>query len=579
MTTSGAHGITRPISIINASAGLASTNITIVATNTLPAPPAPTGVTAVGGNGQVIVSWDIVPGATTYNLWRTTTSGGPYSLLAGNIGGVNLGYTDSKVTNSTTYYYVVTANGNGASVNSAEVSATPQAIVTGLTATATNGQILLNWNRSSGTDYNVKRSTATSGPYTTIASSIAGTNYTDSNVAACQTYYYVVTINNAGIESPNSAEASTALPGALPPQFTSVDIGSVGLAGSASYCGGQFTVSGSGVDIWNSADAFQFVYCYVPISTNCDIRARVASVQNTAGNAKAAVMIRETLNPNSRHALVDVEPSAGIEFLFRTNTAGPTYVASVAGQTAPNWVRLTRTNNLFSAFWSPDGNTWNQIGTATNISMTNASAYAGLAVCAHNNAALNASLIDNFSASFLPANTAPTLAPIANQIVNVGQTVGITALAGDTDSPPQTLAFSLASAPASATLNQINNTNAAFSWRPGVASANMLNPVSLKVTDNGLPSLSATQNFTITVNPLALPKVPSVGWSNGQFTVLVTNSLVGPDYAVQGSSNLINWSTLFITNSPPTNSFRWTDTNALTLPVQFYRVKIGPPLP
>ena len=69
---------------------------------------------AVGGNAQVTVSWDIVPGATTYNLWRATTSGGPYTLIAGNIGGVNLGYTDTNVTNLTTYYYVVTANGTTA---------------------------------------------------------------------------------------------------------------------------------------------------------------------------------------------------------------------------------------------------------------------------------------------------------------------------------------------------------------------------------------------------------------------------------------------------------------------------------
>jgi beta-galactosidase len=567
-----------PITLTATSAGLASTNIIILTTNSLPAPLAPTGLAAVGGNGQVTVSWDIVPGATTYNLWRATTSGGSYSLLAGNLGGVNLGYNDSKVTNSTTYYYVVTANGNGTGANSAEVSATPKAIVTGLTATATNGQIVLNWNRTTGTNYNVKRSTVTSGPYTTIASSIASTNYTDSSAVSCQTYYYVVTMINAGNESPNSAEASAELMGMIPPQFTSVDIGSVGLPGSAAYCGGQFTVSGSGADIWNTADAFQFVYTYVPVSTNCDVRARVVSVQNTSGNAKAALMIRETLNSGSRHALVDVEPSAGIEFLFRTNTAGSSYSVTVSGQTAPNWVRLTRTNNTFTAYWSPDGNTWNQIA-VTNIPMANASAYIGLAVCAHNNAALSTSLMDNFSASFLAANTAPTLASIANQTVNVGQTVALAALANDTDSPPQKLVFYLSGAPSGATFNQINNTNAAFGWRPGVASANSLNPVTLKVTDNGLPSLSATQNFTITVNPLTLPQVPSVSWSNGQLTMLVTNSIVGPDYAVLGSSNLTGWSTLFVTNSPPTNFFRWTDTNAMIFPAQFYRIKIGPPLP
>ncbi len=213
------------ITLTATAAGLTSTNITLTAAATLPSPAAPAGVAAVGGNAQVTVSWDIVPGAATYNLWRATTSSGPYTLIAGNIGGVNLGYTDGGVTNLTKYYYVVTANGNGTSVNSAEVSATPAAIVTGLTATASSSQIVLNWNGSPGANYNVKRSFVTGGPYTTLATSIANTNYTDSSAAACQTYYYVVTITNAGNESLPSAEANATLPGALPPQFTSTDVG------------------------------------------------------------------------------------------------------------------------------------------------------------------------------------------------------------------------------------------------------------------------------------------------------------------------------------------------------------------
>jgi len=535
-------------------------------------------VAAVGGNAQVTVTWDVVPGASTYNLWRSTSRGGPYTLIAGNIGSVNLGYIDSVVTNLATYYYVVTANGNGASVNSAEVSATPAVIVTGLTATASNGQIVLNWNGSPGASYNVKRSFSTQGPYTTIASAITSTHYTDSSVALCQTYFYVVTVTNAGYESLPSNEASASGPGGvLPSPWLNTDIGSVGLPGSAAYCNGQFTISGSGADIWGNDDAFQFVYYYVPASTNCDIRARVASVQNTSGNAKAAVMIRESLAANSVHALVDVEPSSGIELLFRTNTGGSSYVSVVANETAPNWVRLTRTNNTFTAFWSPDGISWAQIGTPTNINMA-VGAYVGLAVCAHNNAVLNMSVLDSVSASFLPT-TPPSLAAVSNRTVNVGQTVALTASATDTNSPPQMLTFTLLSGPTNATLTQINNTNAAFSWRPGVKNANTTNPITLKVADYGLPNLSATQGFTIAVNPLVLPTVGSVGWSNGQFTMLVTNSIVGPDYAVQASSNLVSWSALFSTNSPPTPSFQWTDSNALALPRQFFRVKIGPPLP
>jgi len=155
----------------------------------------------------------------------------------------------------------------------------------------------------------------------------------------------------------------------------------------------------------------------------------------------------------------------------------------------------------------------------------------------------------------------------------------LTASATDTDAAPPTLNFNLLRGPPGAAFVQVNNTNAVFSWRPGVTNANSTNPITLTVADYGWPSLSSTQNFTVFVNPLALPSVPSAGWRNGQFTLFVTNSLVGPDYAVQVSSNLFNWNTRFITNSPPSNSFQWTDTNALALPVQFYRVKTGPPLP
>ncbi len=560
------------ITLTATSTGLTSTNITIMATATLPAPAAPSGVLAVGGNAQVVVGWDIVPGATTYNLWRATTSGGPYTLLAGSIGGVNLGYTDNNVTNLTTYYYVLTANGNGTSVNSAEVAATPQAIVTGLTATPGSGLIVLNWNASSpGASYNVKRSTVTGGPYIPIAASVSNTNYTDSSVATCQTYFYVVTVTNVGNESLPSAEASASLPGGVPPSpWLNADIGSVGFPGSVTYCNGQFTISGSGADIWGTVDAFQFVYVYVPMSTNCDIRARVVSVQNTSNNAKAAVMIRESLAANSRHALVDVEPSAGIEFLWRTNT-GYNTTATVVSGTAPNWVRLTRTNNIFKAYYSSDGNTWTQIGAPTNITMA-VSAYVGLAVCAHDNTKLNTSVIDSVSASFLPTNTAPTLASIPNQTVNVGQTVALTASATDT----QALTFSLLNAPASATLTPINGTNATFSWRPQVTDANTANLVTIRVTDPS--SLSAEQSFIITVNPLTRPAVSSIMLRSGQITLQVTNSQFGPDYSVQESSNLFNWSTLFITNSPGI-PFSWTDSNAATLPAQFYRIKTGPPLP
>ena len=563
------------ITLTASSSGIASTNITIVAATVLPPPAAPTGVATVGGNANVTVSWDVVPGATTYSLWRATTSGGPYVVVAPNISGLNLGYRDGEVSNLTAYFYVVTANGNGISANSAEVSAIPAAFVTGLTATTGSGQIDLSWPGSPGASYNVKRSTVTGGPFAVIASSINSTNFTDSGVVTCQPYYYVVTITNAGNESLPSAEVSSEVPAVLPLQFASADIGPVGAAGGASYCNGQFTITGSGADIWGTTDAFQYVYAYLPVSTNCDIRARVVGVENTSGNAKAAVMIRESLAANSSDAMADVEPSAGIEFIWR-NGAGASAASSSVTGTAPNWVRLTRTNNTFTAFWSADGIAWRQIGSSTNISMT-VSAYVGLAVCSHNNGTLNTSVIDNLSASLLTVNTAPVLNSLSNRTVNVGATVAVTATATDTDSPPPTLIFSLLNGPAAATLTQINHTNALFHWRPQLADANTINPVTMKVLEDGLPSLSATQSFIIDVNPMITPTFSSVALKNGELTLQLEGE-TGPDYAVELSTNLTDWSTLLITNSPMM-PWTWTSTNELALPGEFYRIKTGPPLP
>jgi hypothetical protein len=173
-----------------------------------------------------------------------------------------------------------------------------------------------------------------------------------------------------------------------------------------------------------------------------------------------------------------------------------------------------------------------------------------------------------------PANTPPVLAAIGNQTVNVGQTVAFTANATDTDQPPQILTFSLLTGSGNATLN---TNNGAFSWRPLVTQADTTNSFALKVADNGSPSLSATQNFTVTVNPLAQPGLSSIGLSNGLMGLQVSGD-AGPDYAVMGSSNLVNWNVLLITNSPAM-PFLWTDTNTATMPSQFYRIKVGPPLP
>ncbi len=93
-------------------------------------PASPSGLTATAGNAQISLSWSASSGATSYTVKRATTSGGPYTNVATNITGTN--YTNTGLTNGTTYYYVVSAsNGAGSSANSVQASATPTGGSTG----------------------------------------------------------------------------------------------------------------------------------------------------------------------------------------------------------------------------------------------------------------------------------------------------------------------------------------------------------------------------------------------------------------------------------------------------------------
>lgn len=169
----------------------------------------------------------------------------------------------------------------------------------------------------------------------------------------------------------------------LPAPWLATDIGNAAIAGSATFDNGTFTVAGSGHDIWGTSDAFRFVY--QPVSGNVTITARVTGVTNTNSWAKAGVMIRETLNSNSKHAMVVVTPGNGVAFQRRAATGGSSSHTPATGS-APYWVRLVRNGNIFTAYRSSNGQTWNRIGAAW-ISM-NSNVFVGLPVTSHNNSSL-----------------------------------------------------------------------------------------------------------------------------------------------------------------------------------------------
>ena len=181
----------------------------------------------------------------------------------------------------------------------------------------------------------------------------------------------------------------------LPNPWLDLDLGAVGLTGSAACDAGTYTLAGAGAGIAGSADACRYVY--QTASGDCSVSVRVQSLTNTGPNAKAGVMIRESLSPNAREAGVWVTPSGGIQFTLRTSAGGSTSVTSSSGKAAPYWVRLTRSGNTFKAYMSTNGTTWTQLGkNNTNISMA-ASTCIGIAVTSGTTASLCTAVLTNES--------------------------------------------------------------------------------------------------------------------------------------------------------------------------------------
>ncbi len=118
-------------------------------------PSAPTGVTATAGNGQVTISWSSVSGATSYNIYWSTSSG-VIKTTGTKLTGATSPYTHTGRTNGTTYYYIVTAvNSSGESSESSQVSAIPTLSGTSDTTAPSSSSVSINSGASSTTSTSV----------------------------------------------------------------------------------------------------------------------------------------------------------------------------------------------------------------------------------------------------------------------------------------------------------------------------------------------------------------------------------------------------------------------------------------
>ncbi len=182
-------------------------------------PDTPKNLVAVAGTSSVGLSWEAVDSDTEtmkYNVYRGTTSSsylGGKTKIASSL--TDTTYTDTGVSDTTTYYYQVTAeNSKGESGGSNEAKATVGTLPAPANFTATPGiyQVALTWDAVSGAaGYNLYRGTVQSGSISgksKIATDISATSYTDASVSLNTTYFYQVTATDGTMESAASEEVS-----------------------------------------------------------------------------------------------------------------------------------------------------------------------------------------------------------------------------------------------------------------------------------------------------------------------------------------------------------------------------------
>ena len=388
------------------------------------------------------------------------------------------------------------------------------AVPTGLIATASVGQVFLNWaSVATANGYNVLRSTDGTS-YAVIANLTQTTSpqYTDTSVTNGTTYWYEVqAINQSGTSA--SSPASSAMPvgaGALPTGWTDADIGVVQTPGSAQYAtaaGNTFLVTGQGSRIGSTADSFH--YAYQQVTGDFTLTARLVSENGTLSNT--GLVMRESLDPAAPAAVMVLGSTGGrIAAAGSRSSSGVSMAYTLGDQytNIPVWLRLQRAGNVFTASQSSDGVTWFTVATST-ISMAN-TYDVGLASCSGDVStnSTETSLFDNVG--FITSSEPTLTVSAVSSTISYGQPL-----------PAYTATYS----------GFVNgDTVAVLSGAPSLATV----PVS--------PSDAGTYAITASAGTLTVPNY-SLQFVNGTLTIqqaAVTVSVVaGPVPAVQGSAEVL----------------------------------------
>jgi hypothetical protein len=179
------------------------------------------------------------------------------------------------------------------------------------------------------------------------------------------------------------------------------------------------------------------------------------------------------------------------------------------------------------------------------------------------------SATNTFTVTVNEVNTAPSLPAIADRTIHAGQTLTFTNSATDSDVPANTLTYSLD--PGSPVAATVGSSTGVFAWTTTASDANTTNAITVRVTDDGTPTLDDSKSFTVTV-----VSAPTADISvSGNVVTLSWTSIAGQSYRVQYKDNIddASWTDLAPDVTASGSTASTTDT---TTSQRFYRVAVLP---
>lgn len=338
------------------------------------APPAPTGAAAVAGDEEVTVSWDNVTGATSYNIYYSTTPG--VTIANGSkLAGRTSPSIVTGLTNGTTYYFVVTTvSAGGESAVSTEVSAAPvqsppPGAPTNVSASSGVHQVTVSWDAVAGaTSYNIYYSTTT-GVTKTTGTKISGLTASPEIVTGLTngtTYYFVVTAQNDDGESVESTQVSAA-PSLLPALSAPSGVGASAAAGGA-------TLTWSAVSGAASYNAYYSTTTGVTKATGTKVSG--ATSGGTIPNLIRGVtyyFVVTTVNADgvegSESSQVSAAPSAPSPTFAQSDLAGTWNVRVFLAGVTPGWYGYVATIDSAGAVTASGANGTRALPTLGNLTM------------------------------------------------------------------------------------------------------------------------------------------------------------------------------------------------------------------